>query len=198
VGVIAGLVHGLPGVVTDVGSLKVEICRAGGPRFVGGHPMAGTEKFGPEAADAGLFAARTVILTPTEVTEKPALALVEALWTSIGAKVVHMTAEAHDRAMAAVSQLPHVVAYALAGVVGRAPELAGLAGGSLQSGTRVAASDVELWTELMTRNHAALLPWIDAFAVRIGELRAAIALGDPADLHALLDKGRRGRAKVLP
>lgn len=191
-------------VVMDVGSTKADVvaaCEAalaGRARFVGAHPMAGTERSGPASADATLFGGRTVILTPTPASDAAALAAVTTLWQALGARVVLLGPDAHDAAVAGLSHLPHVAAFALAGAVAHAaPGLAGLAGGSFDSGTRVAASAPAAWVDILLANRTALLPWIDAFAVRVAALRAAIAAGDSAALHALLAEAQAARATIL-
>ncbi len=211
IGAIAGVAKSFaaaltPGtIVTDVGATKADVvaaCEAalaGRARFVGGHPMAGTERSGPEAADQALFQGRVVIVTPTAATDAAACERVAELWRSVGARVVLLTPAAHDDAVAALSHLPHVAAFALAGALaGDAAQLTGLAGGSLASGTRVAASEPRAWVEILLANRAALLPWIDRFAARAAALRAAIAAGDADGLRALLDEARAARAALLP
>jgi prephenate dehydrogenase len=204
VGAMGTIAAQLPGdsLVTDVGSTKADVvaaCEAVlGARFVGAHPMAGSERHGPDAADAALFRGRAVIVTPTERTDAAALQTITALWQSLGARVVSMAPAAHDAAVAALSHLPHVVAYALAGALAEAaPALAGLAGGSFESGTRVAASSPAAWTEILLANRAALLPWIDRFASRTAELRSAIAAGDATRLRELLAAGGAARAQIV-
>ena len=190
------LPHLRPGtVVTDVGSVKGEVvaqCEAALPAdrpFVGGHPIAGSERAGAAAADAGLFRGAPCVLTPTARTDATALAAVRALWEGVGARVSEMTPAAHDRALAWVSHLPHVVAYALVGALAGADgQLAALAGGSWRDATRVAASPAELWRDIFLANREAVLAATDAFGAEVARLRAALAAGDEPALLALLER----------
>ncbi|HXU71608.1 MAG TPA: prephenate dehydrogenase/arogenate dehydrogenase family protein [Polyangia bacterium] len=188
--------------VTDVGSTKTDVvaaAEAGLPdaaRFCGAHPMAGTEKSGPAAADAALFQGKLAILTPTARTSPAARAACADLWKAAGARTREMTPAAHDRAMAWVSHLPHVVAFALASAVG-GDEFAGLAGGGFADTTRIAASDPAMWRDIFLANRAALLDAIHGFEGQLAALRAAIESGDPARIEGSVLAGRSGRARVL-
>lgn len=203
------LPHLRPGtLVTDVGSVKGEVvaqCEAVLPAdrpFVGGHPIAGSERAGAGAADPALFRGAPCILTPTPRTDPAALARVRALWEGVGARVQVMSPQAHDAALAWVSHLPHVVAYALVGALARADGgLAALAGGSWRDATRVAASPAELWRDILLANADAVLAATDAFSAQLARLRAAVAAGDAAALQALLEAAvaaRRGADGGLP
>lgn len=195
------LPHLRPGtVVTDVGSVKGEVvaqCEAALPAdrpFVGGHPIAGSERAGAGAADPALFRGATCILTPTARTDAAALAAVHGLWEGVGARVSQMTPAAHDRALAWVSHLPHVVAYALVGALAGADGgLAALAGGSWRDATRVAASPAELWRDIFLANADAVLAATDAFSAEVARLRAALAAGDEAALLAILERAVAAR-----
>ena len=195
------LPHLRPGtVVTDVGSVKGEVvaqCEAALPAdrpFVGGHPIAGSERAGAAAADAGLFRGAPCVLTPTARTDATALVAVRALWEGVGARVSEMTPAAHDRALAWVSHLPHVVAYALVGALAGADgQLAALAGGSWRDATRVAASPAELWRDIFLANREAVLAATDAFGAEVARLRAALAAGDDPALLALLERAVAAR-----
>ncbi|MBX3027467.1 prephenate dehydrogenase/arogenate dehydrogenase family protein [bacterium] len=199
------LPHLRPGtLVTDVGSVKGEVvaqCEAVLPAdrpFVGGHPIAGSERAGAAAADAALFRGAPCILTPSPRTDAAALARVRGLWEGVGARVQTMTPAAHDRALAWVSHLPHVVAYALVGALAAADGgMAAFAGGSWRDATRVAASPAELWRDILLANAEAVLAATDAFSAAVARLRAAVAAGDERALQALLEAAvaaRRGGA----
>jgi len=189
------LPHLRPGtLITDVGSVKGEVvaqCEAVLPAdrpFVGGHPIAGSERAGAGAADAALFRGAPCILTPSPRTDAAALARVHALWEGVGARVHTMTPAAHDRALAWVSHLPHVVAYSLVGALARRDGgLTAFAGGSWRDATRVAASPAELWRDILLANAEAVLAATDAFSAELARLRAAVAAGDAAALQALLE-----------
>jgi prephenate dehydrogenase len=194
--------------VLDVGSIKAAAIRAVAPhlpaaRFVACHPLAGTERFGPDAASAALFDGRPCVICPTAETSTAAVATVERLWAAMGAQPLRMDAALHDRVLGAASHLPHVAAYALAAALGRQPAelteaLRRLATTSLRDTTRVAASSPEMWRDILLDNRAELLPLIDALAGEIAGLRAAVASGDGARLLALLDGGKNGRDRIVP
>jgi len=200
---IAGAV-GAARLVTDVGSTKSDVVAAAeaalpdATRFCGAHPMAGTEKSGPEAADAALFRGKLAILTPGARTSDEARAACAAMWTAAGARTRTMTPAAHDRAMAWVSHLPHAAAFALAAAVGGvADEVAGLSGGGFADTTRIAASDAIMWRDIFVANRAALLDAVDACAGELAALRRAIDDGDAAAIEALVARARQGRARVM-
>jgi prephenate dehydrogenase len=191
------------GVVTDVGSTKAGVVRAGeaalGGRFVGGHPLAGTERAGPDAADASLFAGRRVILTPTPRTEPAARERVTAMWQAVGATVIEMDAERHDQVMAAVSHLPHVVAYSLAGAIGAlgGAELKGLTGGGFLDTTRIASTPPRMWIDVFQDNRDALLACVDEFQEWVASLRWAILRGDAREIERILVDARTARERIL-
>ena len=200
---IAGAV-GDAQLVTDVGSTKSGVVAAAeatlpdASRFCGAHPIAGTEKSGPAAADAALFAGKLVLLTPGARTSDETRAACAAMWTAAGARVQSMTAAAHDRAMAWVSHLPHAAAFALAAAVGGvAGEIAGLSGGGFADTTRIAASDAAMWRDIFVDNRAALLEAIDALGGELAELRRAVDGGDAAAIEAIVARARDGRARVM-
>lgn len=197
--------HLRPGtVVTDVGSVKGEVVAAveaalpADRPFVGGHPIAGSEQAGAAAARADLFHGARCVLTPTARTDGAALAAVRALWEGVGARVDVMDPDAHDRALAWVSHLPHVVAYALVRALhGADGELAAYAGGSWRDATRVAASRAELWRDIFLANADALVAAGDAFAAALAELRAAVQAGDAAALDRLLGEAAAWKAAAV-
>jgi len=195
--------------IVDVGSVKGTAVRDIEARlpdtvtFVPCHPLAGTERFGPEAASATLFQGRRCIVCPTERTGAAGLARATSLWASIGAQVIAMPAELHDQVMAAVSHLPHVSAFALAAALGDLPaglaEAArGLPTTSLRDTSRVAASSPAMWRDIFLENRAALAPFIERLAARLAELAGAIRAEDAARLEALLEAARAARASLLP
>lgn len=187
-------------IITDAGSIKsgivseLEATLADGPAFVGSHPMAGSEKSGPEFADADLFEDRLAIVTPTERTPPAALAEVEEFWRSLGARVTRMAPEEHDAAAGAVSHLPHVLASALAAAT---PEsLLPLAAGGWLDTTRVAAGDVELWRQILTENRVHALRSLAEFEKTLSSFRDALKRGDDHLLVRLLEQGKRRRDAV--
>jgi prephenate dehydrogenase len=183
--------------LTDAGSTKAEIVAAvegnlaEGVAFVGGHPLAGSEKTGPDHARADLFEGRVVVLTPTPRTGPAALARTQAFWEGLGARVRTMTPEDHDRALALTSHLPHLTAAALAGVV--PPDLFDLTAGGFRDTTRIAAGDPDLWTAIFLQNRGAVIAALERLTGRLGEFRAALAAGDGPAIGRLLAQAKRVR-----
>ncbi len=183
--------------ITDAGSTKGEICRAlssgldGQGRFVGSHPMAGSEKSGPEYAQADLFDGSVTVVTPTDCTPDDDTARIEAFWRSLGSRVVQMTADEHDRAVSTVSHLPHLVASALA--AGTPPDQLALAAGGWRDTTRVASGDVELWRQILTDNRAHVLQSLDSFEKVLSGFRDALQRNDAAAITRLLASGKQNR-----
>ncbi len=199
-------------ILTDVASLKYHLIlnvesrltlRSGGPhRFVGGHPMAGSERSGPDAADPELFAAATWILTPSAITDDEILRRLAAFLRSLGARVLALPAERHDELVALVSHLPQVVASVLADVAGDAVDTVGeavlaVAGGGFRDTTRIAASDPALWLGILTGNREAVLEALDAFTARLGTLRTALDRGQDAELRAVLSRASAARRRLV-
>lgn len=200
--------HLRPGqVVTDVGSVKGTVLQAAreclpeGVAFVGGHPVAGTERGGIESAVPGLFEGRTCVLTPEPDTPPGALELVSELWRDLGSEVICVAPDVHDRAFAYVSHLPHALAFSLAGTVGSdlEPHQAALAGTSLRDFTRVTASPASVWKDVFLENRAALLAAMDSFSSRLAELRAAVERGDEDAMDRFfLETASEGRSPWRP
>ena len=194
-------------VVTDADSTKrdVEACarRFLGrhyARFVPGHPIAGTEKSGAAAAFPELFRDRNVILTPQPETAPRATALVRRAWETCGARVTRLEAGEHDAILAAVSHLPHVIAYALVDMLaGRrnAARLFGLSAGGLRDTVRIAGSSPEMWADICSANRDALLAVLEEYESKLEEMRAAIAGGDSGELKRLFTRARSAREKWL-
>jgi len=188
-------------VLTDVGSTKAAIVAALEGRlppevaFVGGHPLAGSEKQGHPHADADLFVNRRVLITPTPATAEAAARRVESFWRAMGATCRRMTPQEHDRAVALTSHLPHLVASALAGTP--PPELAGLTANGFRDTTRLAAGGAQLWSAIFRSNRDALLDAVGRFAERLERFRAALEADDAAALEELLQRGRRNRDELL-
>jgi prephenate dehydrogenase len=183
--------------LTDAGSTKAGIVRHLDGRlppqvaFVGGHPLAGSEKRGPEHAHADLFQGRLVVLTPTAHTDPEALAKTAEFWQALGARVRTMEPEEHDRALALTSHLPHLLAAALAGIL---PEtLHDLTASGFRSTTRVAAGDPALWTGIFEQNRQALLDALTLLEGRLAEFRRALETNDRHRLDDLLNQARRVR-----
>lgn len=192
-----------PPVITDVASVKGNLRRAaeavwGGmpPRLVLGHPIAGSERSGVDAADAGLFLHHRVILTPVAGNDPLAVELVRAMWASTGAEVVDMEVEEHDRVLAATSHLPHVLAYALVDALARSDASADIfrfAAGGFRDFTRIASSDPVMWRDIAIANRPALLQAIDLFSDHLQQMRAAIEEQDAEMLLATFNRAKDAR-----
>jgi prephenate dehydrogenase len=190
-------------VVTDVGSTKGEVVavardelRDRFPRFVPGHPIAGREASGVEAAVADLFRTARVVLTPDSATAPDAVELVKGCWEAAGARVASMPAERHDRIFAAVSHLPHMLSFALVSEIAAredAEELLGFAAGGFRDFTRIAASSPEMWRDIALQNRAALLEEMDRYGARLAVFRELVARGDGPGLERLMTEARTAR-----
>jgi prephenate dehydrogenase len=184
-------------VLTDAGSAKSGIVREvdgqlpAGVAFVGSHPLAGSEKRGPECADANLFQGRVTIVTPTAKTESEALEKTIAFWQALGSRVRVMEPEEHDRAIAWTSHLPHLVAAAIAGIL--PPHLLELTASGFRDTTRVAAGDPSIWTGIFVHNRDAVLDALRHLKQCLDEFRGALEAGDAAALDKLLTKAKKVR-----
>ncbi len=190
-------------VLTDVGSTKQDVVAAARTllaghleRFVPGHPIAGAEMSGVQAAHADLYRGKDVILTPLPENNALALARVQAMWQGCGAHVACMSAEEHDRVFAAVSHLPHLAAFALM------DELAGRqnsqqffrhAGSGFRDFTRIAGSHPEMWRDVALANREALVAELDAYIDRLTRIRDLVANGDGAALMEALSRASHAR-----
>jgi len=193
--------------VFDVGSVKGAAIASVEPKlrpgaYVPCHPIAGTERVGPDAASPLLFEGKRCVICPTPRSNETAVATIERLWTALGAEPVRMTAELHDRVFGAGSHLPHVAAYALAAALGQlAPDVIDgirrLPTSSLRDTTRVAASSPAMWRDIFLDNRAEVLPLIEALGARLNELRAAVAAGDADKIEKVLVAGKAGRDRVI-
>jgi prephenate dehydrogenase len=188
--------------ITDAGSTKgdvVAVMRATLPRLgrcVPAHPIAGAEHSGVAAARAGLFQGKNVVLTPLAETEADALGKAEAFWQACGANLVRMTAEEHDRVFAAVSHLPHLLAFALVDDIARRPDaerILGFAAGGFRDFSRIASSSPEMWRDICLANRDALLAELDAYQDELMQLRRMLTESDGAGLEALFHRARQAR-----
>lgn len=193
-------------IVTDGGSVKqelVEQCEAllhPGSFFVGGHPIAGTEHSGVEASFATLFQGRRCILTPTERTDPAALEAVRQLWEAAGSRVEYMDPLQHDRVFAAVSHLPHLVAYALVHAVSRSSDeeedILAFSAGGFRDFTRIASSDPTMWRDIAIMNRKQLLAMLDRYQQEFSELRGRIEGGDSDWLEEYFTTSKRLRDEI--
>ncbi|PZP79505.1 MAG: bifunctional prephenate dehydrogenase/3-phosphoshikimate 1-carboxyvinyltransferase [Ectopseudomonas oleovorans] len=197
-------------VLTDVGSAKGNVVRAArlafagqAVRFVPGHPIAGSEQSGVEAANAELFRRHKVILTPCEYSDEAALALVEGLWRELGADVEAMEVEHHDQVLAATSHLPHLLAFTLVDSLAKRSEnleIFRYAAGGFRDFTRIAGSDPVMWHDIFLANREAVLRTLDTFRDDLDALRDAVDAGDGHQLLGVFTRARVARehfSKIL-
>lgn len=198
---------GRAGTYTDVASVKARVLTdldelgADASHYVGGHPVAGRERTGPAGASHDLFAGRPWVLTPVPGQSGTDVEVARALVVACGASPVVMSAEEHDRALAAVSHLPQLVASALAaGLLDADADAVPIAGQGLRDMVRIAASDPELWADIAAANAAPLAAVLQGLVDRLATVQQRLALGDPAPaaeaVRRLLDDGNRGQARL--
>ena len=189
------------GVVTDVGSVKAPICRScDDPRFVGGHPMAGSELDGLDGAHADLFNGALWVLTPVAHSDDATFAKVMSIVKSFGTEVVALDPDRHDRVVAVVSHVPHLTAATLMGLAAdRADEhvaLLRLAAGGFRDMTRVASGRPEMWLDICTENAPAVVDALDDLIGHLSELRSIIHDGRRSDLLSHLEAARHARTNL--
>ena len=201
--------HLKPGaVLTDIGSVKQAVIAAvqphvpAGVHFIPGHPIAGTEKSGPDAGSGALFEGRFWILTPTEGSDPAAVAKLAGLWTRCGALVEELPAAYHDKVLAVTSHLPHLIAYT---IVGTAFDLEGqeqrdvirFSAGGFRDFTRIAGSNPIMWRDIFLNNREAVLEMLQRFSEDLSYLQRAIRWGEGDKLQELFTKTREIRQGVI-
>nr|WP_279577391.1 bifunctional prephenate dehydrogenase/3-phosphoshikimate 1-carboxyvinyltransferase [Pseudomonas sp. LA21] len=197
-------------ILTDVGSAKGNVVRAakavfGGmpARFIPGHPIAGSEQSGVEAANAKLFRRHKVILTPLDNADADAVRCVESLWRELGADVEQMDVEHHDEVLAATSHLPHLLAFTLVDSLAKRSEnleIFRYAAGGFRDFTRIAGSDPVMWHDIFLANREAVLRILDVFRDDLDALREAVDKGDGQQLMGVFTRARVARehfSKIL-
>ena len=189
------------GVVTDVGSVKSPVVDAlPDQRFVGGHPMAGSEALGVDGARADLFDGAVWVLTPTSSTDPSAQAMVHSVARALGAEVLTLAPAEHDELVATVSHVPHLTAASLMGLASeRSTEhqaLLRLAAGGFRDMTRIAAGDPRIWLDICQDNRGAILDVLDDLIDSLGEMRAVIDAGDSAQLDRRLRAAQVARRSL--
>ncbi|MFK8077343.1 MAG: prephenate dehydrogenase [Granulosicoccus sp.] len=189
-------------VVTDAGSVKTPFITDAKSvlgslaRVVPGHPIAGREKTGVDAADPVLYQGRRVLLTPSEETEDDAIESVRSLWILTGANVETLEPEQHDRVLAATSHLPHVLAFALVDTLAtqqEAEEIFRYAAGGFRDFSRIASSDAVMWRDVCLSNRDAILDSMDRLDMHIKKLRASIADGDGQAIEDTFKRAKKAR-----
>ena len=199
--------HLKPGtIITDVGSVKAAIVAAldsqlpRSIKFIGGHPIAGTENSGFEASFAELFENRICVVTPTASSDQNALEQIRSLWTAAGSSVVSMDVDTHDKIFAAISHLPHMVAFSLVNAVVDMKDYAQntlqYSAGGFRDFTRIAASDPIMWRDIALLNRDNLLATLNYFSRAIEELKEAISAGDGKKMEVLFQRSRDARRKI--
>lgn len=190
-------------VITDAGSTKGDVLRyAEGilgtqfNQFIGGHPIAGAEKSGVTAAKADLYLNKNVVLTPTSSTSKHAISVATQLWQACGANVSEMPAATHDSIFAAVSHLPHLLAFALVDDIASRPnaeQLFGFAASGFRDFTRIAGSHPEMWRDISLANKNALLSELTAYQAELANVKTLLENEDGAGLQALFERASVAR-----
>jgi prephenate dehydrogenase len=210
---IAGIVNEIapvlaPGcIVTDGGSVKEELVKSceplmpSGCHFIGGHPIAGTENSGVEASFSTLYKGKRCIITPSENSDRRSLQKVVRMWEIAGSEVVLMTPSKHDKVVAAISHLPHMVAYSLVNAVGeydRCDEsILKYSAGGFRDFTRIASSDPVMWRDIALQNRTAILEMMDFFAESYTELRNLVDSADGAGLERFFASSKQHRESIL-
>ena len=192
-------------IVTDAGSTKSDVVAAAraalGDRirqFVPGHPIAGRESSGVDAALPDLYVSRNVILCALPENRPDTVERVAAMWRATGAAVHAMTPAQHDRVFASVSHLPHLLSFALVEQILNSPDAAlkfSFAAGGFRDFTRIAASSPEMWRDICVANRAALLDELDGYTAVLAQLRAAVEAADGAALEAVFARSREARTE---
>ncbi|OGA59329.1 MAG: prephenate dehydrogenase [Betaproteobacteria bacterium RIFCSPLOWO2_12_FULL_65_14] len=200
-------VLGPKALVTDAGSTKRDVIAAARSslgrkiaQFVPAHPIAGAEKSGAAAASAELFRGKRVILTPLAENTDSSVRKVDAAWSACGARITRMEPEAHDALLAAVSHLPHLLAFALVHeIAGRenSAELFSFAAGGFRDFTRIASSHPEMWRDICSANTDHLLIELSRFEKRLAKVRALLEQRDAAGLEKLFAEARAARDKWI-
>jgi prephenate dehydrogenase len=190
-------------IVTDVGSTKAGVIAAARtalgtafPRFVPGHPIAGRELPGVEHAEADLFRDRLYVCTPIPETDARAVAVVEAHWRAVGSRIEHMSPDEHDRVFAAVSHLPHLLAFALVAQIAGDPDAErkfALAGAGFRDFTRIAASNPSMWRDVCLANRDAIGAELNAYRALLDEMQRALDAADGAAMHRVFARAAAAR-----
>lgn len=202
-------------IITDVGSTKEKVVKkvqeilsksSGKERmpkvsFIGGHPMAGSEKQGVRNASANIFSGTTCVLTPADKSEGKALKVVASLWKMIGARVLLLKSEEHDYLVAYISHLPHVLASTLANLMGKVhkqdPRASRIIAGSISDMTRIAASNPEIWVDICLSNSKAIAESVEVMIKHLEKFKRLIEKRRKEELQHLFHDGRRAREKLI-
>ena len=189
------------GLVTDVGSVKGALCASiDDPRFVGGHPMAGSELEGLDGADGSMFEGAVWVLTPSATTADTTFADVASIVADLGADVVALPADRHDQVVAVISHVPHLTAATLMGLASdRAEEHAALlrlAAGGFRDMTRIASGHPAIWLDICAENRTAILSALDGLIDGLSTMRGVVATDDRPELQRRLSRAREARSNL--
>jgi cyclohexadieny/prephenate dehydrogenase len=195
-------------ILSDVGSTKQSVLRDVGPHvppgvsFVPAHPLAGTEFSGPDAGLADLFQGRWCLLTPDETAAPEAVKKIEALWTALGARTAKMTPAHHDRVIAIVSHLPHLIAFTICGTADdladeTRDEVLQFAASGFRDFTRIAASDPVMWRDIFINNKDALLEMFSRFSEDAQAMARAVRWNDTAYIEDKINRSRKIRKSLI-
>ncbi len=195
-------------IVTDVGSTKASVIEQMRPHipegvhFIAGHPIAGTEKSGPDAGFSTLFDNRWCILTPEPGADRDALAQLSRFWTACGSRVDVMDPQHHDMVLAIVSHLPHIIAYNIVGTASdletvTKSEVIKYSASGFRDFTRLAASDPVMWRDVCLHNRDAILEMLSRFMEDLSSLQRAVRWGDGDKLHELFARTRAVRRSII-
>lgn len=194
-------------IVSDVGSVKASVARAlavlpASVHVIPAHPVAGTEKSGPDAGFAALFDNRWCILTPLVGADEEAIARLSAFWSALGANVEAMDAAHHDRVLAVTSHIPHLIAYTIVGTASdieqvTSSEVIKYSAGGFRDFTRIAASDPTMWRDVFLNNKEAVLDVLQRFSEDLTALQRAIRWGDGDALFDLFTRTRAIRRSII-
>jgi prephenate dehydrogenase len=192
---------GRPGVVTDVAGIKGPIlAKLDHPRFIGGHPMAGSEQDGVEGSDADLFEGATWVLTPAAHTDPIAFATVRSAVITLGANVVELPAARHDDLVALVSHVPHLTAATLMNLAADTAlehaTLLRLAAGGFRDMTRIAAGEPAIWPDVCVDNRTGILDVLDRLLAALTDVRDMVATGSRRQMLAMLERAREARVNL--
>lgn len=191
-------------IATDVASTKNAICAHAATtwprplRFIGSHPMAGSEKFGPEHASASLYEGSVVIVEPPSPQHAPdAHAAVCELWRAVGARIIEIEPQWHDALLARTSHIPHIVAACLAQLAAEEGDVRAVVGGGFRDTTRIAAGRPEIWRDICLTNREAILDGLDGLRGKLDVIRNLLDSCDGPGLEAFLEAGCEARRKAL-
>ena len=194
-------------IITDVGSAKGSVVTAARaelgalfPRFVPGHPIAGTEKSGVEAGFASLYQKRRVIMTPLPQTDQDAISVIDEMWRHCGSIIEYLSVEHHDKVLAATSHLPHMLAYALVHQLSNLndhEEIFRYASGGFRDFTRIASSDPVMWRDVCISNGDALVNLIEQYQQELDRVKAAINAEDADELLRLFGRAKSERDSLI-